>query len=96
MHSVAASIVRLNKTGLYSIYVTRGFTRYENGHGLENEFVFMSKDGLQLGWLPVDDYLVYWFMFGSGLLKVLCLALSLLVLFSWNMLRKQAIKHYGK
>ncbi|XP_056167610.1 monooxygenase 1-like [Syzygium oleosum] len=62
VHSVVASIVGLKKTGLYSIYVTRRFTRYENGHGRENEFVFMSKDGLHLGWLPVDDHLVYWFV----------------------------------
>ncbi|KAF8025124.1 hypothetical protein BT93_F2082 [Corymbia citriodora subsp. variegata] len=62
LHSVVASIVGLNKTGLYSIYVTRGFTRYENGHGLKNEFVVMRTDELQLGWLPVDDRLVYWFV----------------------------------
>ncbi|KAI3442591.1 FAD_binding_3 domain-containing protein [Psidium guajava] len=62
VRSVVASIVGLNKTGLYSIDVTRGFTRFEDGHGLEKEFVVMSKDGLQLGWLPVDDHLVYWFV----------------------------------
>ncbi|KAI6689685.1 hypothetical protein NL676_026513 [Syzygium grande] len=62
VNSVVASIVGLNKTRLYSIYVTRGFTRYENVHGLGNEFVVMSRDGLQLGWLPVDDHLVYWFV----------------------------------
>ncbi|KAL3737044.1 hypothetical protein ACJRO7_025896 [Eucalyptus globulus] len=62
VYSVVANIVGLNKTGLYPTYVTRGFTRYENGHGLANEFVVMRNDELQLGWLPIDDRLVYWFV----------------------------------
>lgn len=62
VNSVVANFLSLGGMKRSSLCVVRGFTNYEDGHGLENEFTVLSKEQVQLGKTPMNDNLVYWFV----------------------------------
>ncbi|KAJ7982560.1 FAD-dependent urate hydroxylase-like [Quillaja saponaria] len=62
VNSVIANSIGLNSVKLFCTCVVRGLTNYQNGHKFKPEFVVMSKGRVQLGWMPMTDKLVYWFV----------------------------------
>ncbi|KAF7144008.1 hypothetical protein RHSIM_Rhsim05G0097700 [Rhododendron simsii] len=62
INSEVANFLGMNSTRIFSTCVVRGFTSYPSGHKFENKFVTFSKGDVQLGILPVNRNLVYWFI----------------------------------
>lgn len=62
VNSVIVNYLGLKLPKQSPITNVRAFTNYPNGHGLEPEFVTISKGNLLLGRIPIDDKLVYWFL----------------------------------
>ncbi|XP_058217170.1 monooxygenase 1-like [Rhododendron vialii] len=62
INSEVANFLGMNSTRIFSTCSVRGFTSYPSGHKFENKFVRFSKGDVQLGILPVNRNLVYWFI----------------------------------
>ncbi|KDP45200.1 hypothetical protein JCGZ_15065 [Jatropha curcas] len=62
LNSVIARILGLNSIAFSPTCVVRGFSHYENGHDYANQFLLLSDRNVQLGQVPVNDNLIYWFL----------------------------------
>ncbi|XP_048130530.1 monooxygenase 1-like [Rhodamnia argentea] len=62
VNSVVLDYLEMNPTMVSYTSAVRGFTSYPAGHKFDNVFAITKANGVILGWVPVNDNLVYWFI----------------------------------
>ncbi|XP_025015446.2 monooxygenase 1 [Ricinus communis] len=62
VHSTTGTFLGLNSPKFSPTCVIRGFTYYQSAHEFGNEFHLVSSKCVQLGIVPVNEKLIYWFV----------------------------------
>ncbi|KAK1287176.1 hypothetical protein QJS10_CPB19g00313 [Acorus calamus] len=62
INSIVAKSLGLKAPRLLSICAIRAFTSYPNGHSFTNEFIRMRRGAFTIGFLPINEKVVHWFV----------------------------------
>ncbi|KAK1323951.1 hypothetical protein QJS10_CPA02g00884 [Acorus calamus] len=62
VNSIVAKSLGMKAPSNLSICAIRAFTSYPNGHGFTNEFIRMKRGSFTIGFLPINEKVVHWFV----------------------------------